>query len=90
MFLNYEYIGKIEENGIKLELYDTGKKAWSFKRVYAYQLFDNNRLVIECDSLVMGYFVSWMKSLRQEINSYLQSSELPQLEYIPCFEPVEV
>jgi hypothetical protein len=52
MLGQYEYIGKLEKGDYKVEFYDTGKKSWSFKKVFAFQVFFNNRLINEEHSYV--------------------------------------
>jgi len=48
MFLNYDYITTFKEGNFKLELYDTGKRWFLFfSKIYAYQLFHDNKLVAE-------------------------------------------
>lgn len=88
MFLSHEYIGKVELADLKAEIYDTGKRTLTFKKIYAYQLFENNRLIQQSERLIVGRKDCFIDAVLEDSN-LLSPPERVALDYIPEFIPVE-
>lgn len=82
MFLDYKYLGIVQGNGFKVEIYDTGKRELLFKKVYAYQMFYENKLIHE-DEHFIPLSNNLIDAFQEEINSMIEQQEALQIEYIP-------
>jgi len=90
MFLDHEYIGKIENGAIKVELYETGKRTWTLKKIYAYQIFDNNNLITENESFIPSRSdLPLIDIAIQEARISLPEAAPLAIEYIECFEVIQ-
>lgn len=90
MFLDYKYVGKLEDHSIKVELYETGKRTMFLKKVYAYQVFQDNRLIDENEYFIpkKSIALETLMVFNHHINLLNGITPL-QLEYIECFEVVQ-
>ena len=91
MFINdYEYIGKVENGPIKIEMYYTGRRTFTLKKIYAYQVFDDNVKVYENESWIPPRSdLPMVEAAMQEARECLPDPAQLSIEYIECFEVIQ-
>lgn len=91
---DYAYVGKLTNGPILVEIYDTLKKTFPVfgKKIYAYQIFDNNKLICENHTFIPNDNGMGSELFNEAYRLATEAAPLPavaMIEHIECFEVVQ-